>query len=139
MSPTLILDCSITMSWCFREEQAAANLAVLDTLLDRSALVPAHWFLEVANVLAVAERKKRIAVAESENFLNRLRCLDIEVDKETPHRAFTDILPLCRRHGLTSYDAAYLELAVRRGLPLASLDDDLRTAARKLGVHVLGK
>jgi len=101
--------------------------------------VPAHWFLEVANVVAMAERKNRISVAESTEFLSLLRTFDIEIDDEAAGRSFDQIIPLCRAQRLTSYDAAYLELAIRSQLPLASLDDDLRAAASRLGVPVLGK
>ena len=139
MSAGFIIDCSITMSWCFRDEATSMSSAVQDRLEKEAALVPAHWFLDVANVLAMAEKRRRITPARSAEFLALLGVMDIEVDSEAAERAFSELLPLCRSHGLTSYDAAYLELALRRGLPLACLDDDLRSAARKLGVEVMGR
>ncbi|HKQ49519.1 MAG TPA: type II toxin-antitoxin system VapC family toxin [Phycisphaerae bacterium] len=139
MNTAFVLDCSITMSWCFPDEATTASASVLDRLENESALVPPHWFLEVANVLAMAEKRKRHTAEKSADFLTRLQALDIEFDGESPQRAFTHLLPLCRTHGLTSYDAAYLELAQRRRLPLATLDDDLRSAAKKLGIAILGK
>jgi predicted nucleic acid-binding protein len=139
MTPDLVIDCSVTMSWCFIEETTAATAAVQDRLQNEAALVPAHWFLEVTNVLWVAENRKRLSNSGADEFLAKLRLLEIQVDHESPARAFDHVLPLCRHHGLTSYDAAYLELALRRQLPLASLDDDLRAAANKLGVELLGK
>jgi len=139
MTAMLIIDCSITMSWCFADEATAASAEVQDRLIDETALVPAHWFLEVTNVLAMAEKRRRITAADSDTFLRLLRTLDIDVDDETTGRAFEHLLPLCRNQGLTSYDAAYLDLAVRRQLPLATLDDDLRAAAVNVGVTVLGK
>ena len=86
----------------------------------------------------MAERKGRITPTQSDAFIADLSKLGIERDDEAPDRAFTHLLPLCRAHRLTSYDAIYLELAIRRSLPLATLDDDLRKSARKLGVGLLG-
>ena len=139
MSAAFVLDCSVTMTWCFGDEATAASFAVLDRLGRETALVPSHWFLEVANVLGVAEKRKRMTVSATTAFLKLLGTLDIEIDDATTDRVFPHVLPLCRTYGLTSYDAAYLELAIRRQLPLASLDSDLRTGARKAGIKVLGK
>lgn len=139
MSAAFILDCSITMTWCFPDEATPESSHLLDRLENETALVPAHWFLEVTNVLAMAERRKRITAPKSAAFLSLLETLDVEVDHEGAARAFEHLLPLCRSHRLTSYDAAYLELALRRKPPLASLDDDLRAGAKALGIVVLGK
>ena len=139
MTPGLIIDCSITMAWCFADEATLETAGVQDRLIAEAAVVPAHWFLEVANVLVMAERRERIAAADASSFLQLLTALDIQTDHETSARAFDHLLPLCRSQGLTSYAAAYLDLAVRRRLPLASLDDDLRQAAIRLGIQVLGK
>ena len=100
--------------------------------------VPVLWHLEVANVLALAERRRRITPAESTELIALLEMLDVEVDGETPSRAFTRVLDLAREARLTAYDAAYLELAMRLGVPLASKDGDLCDAAERLGVSVLG-
>ncbi len=139
MTAAFIMDCSITMAWCFADEATPGASKVQDRLEKEAALVPAHWFLEVINVLATAEKHKRITAATSAEFLALLETMDIQVDEETASRAFAHLLPLCRHHGLTSYDAAYLDLALRRRLPLASLDDDLRSAAEQLGLEVLGR
>lgn len=139
MTPTLILDCSMAMSWCFADESTPESLRIQDRLEAEAALVPSHWFLEVANVLAMAEKRKRISPEDSMEFVRLLSILDIQVDEESSHRAFNKLLPLCRNHGLTSYDAAYLDLALRRQLPIATLDDALRQAATSLGQQVLGK
>jgi predicted nucleic acid-binding protein len=139
VTATLIIDCSITMSWCFPDEATKASAKIQDRLADESALVPAHWFLEVTNVLAMAEKRKRITSANSDDFLQLLSLFDLEVDEESPQRAFDQLLDVCRKFGLTSYDAAYLDLAARRQLPLASLDDDLRAAAAKIGIKSLGR
>jgi predicted nucleic acid-binding protein len=139
MTPTLIVDCSMAMAWCFADESTPETVRIQDRLAAEAALVPGHWFLEVANVLTMAEKRKRISSDDSQQFVQLLSLLDIQVDDETFRRAFEHILPLCRSHGLTSYDAAYLDLALRRKIPLASLDDALRQAATSLGLEVLGK
>jgi len=139
MKPAFILDCSITMAWCFADESTATSLEIQERLVSEAAIVPAHWFLEVVNVLAMAEKRKRISFHDAQQFVQLLSILDIQIDEDSSRRAFDHLLPLCRTHGLTSYDAAYLDLAVRRQLPLASLDDVLRRAATNLGLPVLGK
>ena len=138
MSAAFVVDCSIAMAWLFNDEATAKTAALLNRLATETALVPAWWFIEITNVLALAERKGRIKPTESDAFIADLSKLGIERDDEAPDRAFTHLLALCRRHRLTSYDAIYLDLAVRRDLPLATLDDALRNAAHKVGVRLLG-
>ena len=137
MSADFVVDCSLTMAWCFADETTPATFAIQERLVTETALVPSLWFLEVANVLAIAERRKRLTPEKSARFITLLHALNIEIDHEAPRRAFADLLPLCRTHGLTSYDAAYLELAMRRALPIASLDAPLKKAARRLGLSIL--
>ncbi len=139
MSAAFIIDCSITMAWCFADEATPQTTKILDRLGEETALVPPLWFLETTNVLAMAEKRKRITAAESDTFLALLQTFDFEIDEVGTDRMLTHILPLCRTHKLTSYDAVYLDLALRRGLPLASLDEDLRREAKTLGVPLLGK
>jgi predicted nucleic acid-binding protein len=98
------------------------------------AHVPSLWPLEVANALLVGERRKRITPADAARFLAILGAFPITVDDETVSHAWTDTLHLARAHNLSSYDAAYLELAIRLGLPLAALDGKLKTAAQAVGV-----
>lgn len=138
MSATFVVDCSIAMTWLFIEA-TPTTAGLFDRLATETVLVPAWWFVEIANVLTLAERKGRITPAQSGAFIADLGKLDIEQDDQAPGRAFAHLLPLCRTHQLTSYDAIYLDLAVRSNLPLATLDDDLRKAARKLGVRLLGR
>jgi len=138
VSAAFVVDCSIAMAWLFNDEATAKTAALLNRLATETALVPAWWFIEITNVLAMAERKGRIKPTESDAFIADLSKLGIERDDEAPDRAFTHLLGLCRRHRLTSYDAIYLDLAVRRNLPLATLDDALRKAAHKVGVRLLG-
>ena len=138
MSAAFVLDCSIAMAWLFGDEATPKTTALVNRLASETAIVPGWWFIEVTNVLALAERKGRIAPAQSDAFIADLGKLDIEGDDEAPNRAFTNLLPLCRAHRLTCYDAMYLELALRRDLPLATLDEDLRKAAKLLGLRALG-
>src|SRR5206468_299434 len=98
---------------------------------------PDLWSLEIANLLALAERKKRITVADTTAFIELLDSISLSVDPEMSQRALGEILGLSRSHGLTAYDAAYLELAMRLGVPLATRDEVLRKAAKKAGVRLL--
>ena len=138
MNPAFVVDCSMAMAWVFHDEATPRTADLLNRLATETALVPAWWFIEITNVLAMAERNGRITPAQSDAFIADLGKLGIERDYEAPDRAFTYLLALCRRHRLTSYDAIYLDLALRRNLPLATLDEDLRKTAKKLGVHLLG-
>jgi len=138
MSAAFVVDCSIAMAWLFHDEATPQTTALLNRLATATALVPAWWFVEITNVLTMAERKGRITPTQSDAFLADLSNLTIECDDEGPARAFTHLLPLCRAHRLTSYDAIYLDLAIRRVLPLATLDEELRRTARKLGISLLG-
>lgn len=100
-------------------------------------MVPRHWFLEVGNTLLMGERRKRCSEADTANFLGILRALAIEPDPEPMAHVAASTFALARGHGLTLYDAAYLELAMRASRPLATLDKELRTAAKKAGVKCL--
>jgi len=137
MSAALVVDCSIAMAWLFHDEATKKTVALLNRLATETALVPAWWFVEITNVLAMAERKGRITPSQSDAFIADRGKLAIERDDEATNRAFTHLLALCRTHRLNSYDAIYLDLAIRRSLPLATLDKDLRKAAKKLGIGLL--
>ena len=139
MNPSFVVDSSLAMAWCFPEETTPKTGELLDRMDTESAAVPAWWFLEITNVLALAERKGRVSPAQVAGFIGLVGRFGLDIDTQAPGRAFSHILPMCRSHGLTSYDAMYLELALRRQLPLASLDDRRRAAAVSLGVTVLGK
>jgi len=139
MTPSFVIDASVAMTWCFKDEITPVTQRLLQDLGSKPALVPAWWYVEIANVLALAERKGRLSTTEIIDFIAVLDNAQIEVDNEAPQRAFSHLLPLCRKHRLTSYDAIYLDLAQRRRLPLATLDGPLRKAAKKLGVKLLGK
>ena len=134
MSAAFVVDCSIAMAWLFQDEARPKTAALLNRLTTETALVPSWWFIEITNVLAIAERKGRATPGQSDAFIADLGKLGIERDDEAADRAFTHILALCWTHRLTSYDAIYLDLAVRRRLPLATFDQDLRKTAKELGV-----
>ena len=129
-----IMDNSVTMSWCFMDEATEYTESVLNRLRGSSAVVPAIWPLEVSNVLLLAERRQRITHIKATRFVRALQELPISIDSESISAALGPVLQLGREYGLTSYDAAYLELAMRRGLPMATLDEHLATAARQTGV-----
>jgi predicted nucleic acid-binding protein len=124
------------MAWCFEDEADIYADSILDQLSDSEAIVPSIWPLEVANVLLVAERRKRLTEAESLQFVGLLRKLPITIDGESSERALSDILFVGRHQGLSSYDAAYLELAMRQGAALATKDERLRKAAENCGVRL---
>ncbi len=132
-----ILDASIALSWCFSDESSALSHQLLDRLEIESAYVPTIWQLEVGNILVSAERWKRISFAEINQFIEILSKLNIEIDNETDLKAFHEILSLAYAEGLTTYDASYLELGMRKGLPLASKDLQLCKVAERLGVQIL--
>lgn len=134
-----VLDCSVAMSWCFEDEADHYSDRVLDALKEGDCVVPGLWPLEVANVLIIAERRKRLKEADSMRFVDLLQSLPVVMDDETPGRALGATLSIGRENGLTAYDAAYLELAMRRGLPLATRDKTLLAACKKSGVKVFSK
>ncbi|MEQ1680572.1 MAG: type II toxin-antitoxin system VapC family toxin [Nitrospira sp.] len=134
---SFVLDNSVTMRWFFgdgKPQDLAYAGRVLDAMQDAKALVPMTWGLEVANVIAKAEEQALVTEARSGAFLEMLEDVDIEVDAATFAHALSDTLQLARRYKLSAYDASYLELALRTGLPLATLDEDLQKAAKKAGV-----
>lgn len=122
------------MSWCFADEASPYGDLVLDSLQRDSAIVPSLWPLEVANVLLIAERRQRVTQVQTTQALSLLRALPIEVDLMTAEYAMADTLHLGRVHALSAYDAAYLELAIRLGLPIATTDGRLLLAADACGV-----
>jgi predicted nucleic acid-binding protein len=129
-----VLDGSVTMVWGFEDEANTYAEAILSRMPGLQAHVPSLWPLEVANALLVGERRQRITPADATRFLAILDAFPIAIDDETAIRAWPDTLHLARAHNLSSYDASYLELAIRLGLPLATLDDKLKAAAQAVGV-----
>ena len=131
MSENFVIDNSVVMAWCFEDETSRYADTVLDKLEVSTAIVPSIWPLEVGNVLLVAERKKRLSEADSARFIALLTELPITIEQEPPGRMLKEILALAREHQLSSYDASYLDLAMRKGLPIATLDNGLVAAAER--------
>ena len=134
MSARFVVDNSVVMSWCFEDEGGSYAEAVLESLETGEAFVPAVWPLEVGNVLLVAERKERLSEASVVRFLALVGGLPITVEQETPERMLKEIVSLAREHGLSTYDASYLDLAMRLGLPISTRDAPLLKAAKKCRV-----
>ena len=132
-----VVDNSVVMAWCFEDEASPYTEGVLDRLQETAAVVPAIWPLEVANVLLMAERRDRLTEAQNAHFAQLLQVLPIAVEEADVARILGAVLAVARAHRLSAYDAAYLELAARQGLPLATQDGRLRKAAGNAGVALL--
>jgi len=134
----LVIDASITLSWLLPDEAGAASAAVHEELLSADQVwVPSHWRLEICNSLCIAERRKRLDARSLALAVALVAQLPVIVDPDTDPRAGSDTMALARQHALSVYDAAYLELALRRGAAVASLDAPLRAVAGKLGIPLL--
>ena len=134
-----VLDNSVAMRWLLTSKKASDQKyaeAVLKTLCETEASVPNLWHLEAANVLLGAEKRGELDTGEVERFISQLESLPIYVDHLTAHQAFSRTLVLAKTYKLSSYDAAYLELAIREGIPLATLDKNLSKAAKKAKVEI---
>ncbi|MCB8950818.1 MAG: type II toxin-antitoxin system VapC family toxin [Ardenticatenales bacterium] len=134
MSSLFVIDNSVIMTWCFQDEADPYADAVLDKLITAKAIVPSIWPLEVVNVLLVAEHRWRLRQTDSVRFLALLAQLPITVEHERIEKRMGEILALGRATHLSSYDAAYLELSMRLGLPIATLDQKLLAAAQQVAV-----
>ena len=131
---SLVLDRSVTLSWCFEDERTDATDALLNQVVESGAEAPSLWPLEVLNALLMAERRRRIDTERRQRLSGFLHDLPVNIDVETASRAWAATSQLAARFKLTLYDAAYLELAQRLNLPLATLDKELRVAGRALGI-----
>ena len=134
---TLVLDASVALAAVLPEANSSDAQTILARVIDDGAVVPTLWCLEVGNTLLVAERRGSIAIGDHKASLRRLAALPIVADLETSARAWHETIELAQRHRLTLYDAAYLELSLRRGLPLATFDAALRRAANAANVALL--
>ena len=133
---TVVIDASVAVAWVFEDETNPYTEGVLEFLARGNAVVPSIWFFEVGNALVVAERRGRLKEAETTHFLFMLSQLPITVEAESTAQVFGSTVQFARRYGLSTYDAAYLELAVRLGVPLATQDGELRHAASLCGVKI---
>jgi len=135
---TFVVDSSVALTWCFADERTPATAALLERVADSGGFAPMLWPLEVLNALLMAERRNRVDLARRHVLIDLLQSLPIVLDTETSAQAWVTTNRLAEQHHLTLYDAAYLELAQRLDLPLATLDAQLRTAASALGIPLLG-
>jgi predicted nucleic acid-binding protein len=134
MGEDFVVDNSVVISWCFQDEISRYADSILDRLEEATAFVPSIWPLEVGEVLLVAERHHRLSEADSARFLVLLYELPIVIEQEEPDRMFKEILALAREYKLSTYDASYLDLAMRKGLALATQDKNLAAAAKRARV-----
>ena len=134
---SFVVDNSIALAWCFADEQTEAVMALLDRVAETGALAPQLWPIEALNGLLTAERRGRITATVRRRVAGFLRELPISIDTETANQVWIATAQLAEQHRLTAYDAAYLELALRRGLPLATNDKQLAAAVQKAGVELL--
>jgi predicted nucleic acid-binding protein len=133
-----VLDNSVTMRWCFENTSTPYSEAILQEMINGTeAVVPVLWLYEVVSVLAKSQRNGSITPDKVTRFLDNLRSFSITVDQDSFHLIFTDVHRLAVQHGLTGYDASYLELATRRDLPIATLDVELQKAAVASGVKLI--
>jgi predicted nucleic acid-binding protein len=134
---TFVMDCSVIMSLLFVDEHNAMDESFDSILGESLIIVPTIWFYEVSNVLKMALLKSRISEADLTEIEQIVAALDIEVDEASTRQGLSETLHLAREYKLTAYDAAYLELALRRGVPLATLDKAMRKAAQIAGIEVM--
>jgi predicted nucleic acid-binding protein len=132
-----VIDASVTLSWVYTDEHSTASDALLARVADQGAVVPMLWHLEIANGLQVGIKRKRIDASYRDAAIRKLVLLPIEIDPDTNNYAWTTTLQLAEAHQLTVYDASYLELTLRHGLPLATRDDQLAAAASRSGAILL--
>jgi predicted nucleic acid-binding protein len=132
----LVIDASVALAWCFPDEGREETEQILEELRHRKGIVPSIWPLEICNAILSAERRQRVAMADVSRFLGLLNRLSLAVDTLPAQRSFSNVLPLARAYKLSAYDASYLELAMREGCALATLDGKLREAATASGVVV---
>jgi predicted nucleic acid-binding protein len=132
-----VLDASVAVAWCFDDESSPYTDRVQDMLAVETVVVPAIWALEVANALRFGERRRRLAGADVLRYAEMLSALPITVENPLVSRDLGPVLDLARAHDLSSYDASYIELAARQGLPLATHDTRLRAAAERLGISLV--
>jgi len=134
-----VLDCSVAISWLMPDEDSSFSNQTLNLLTSQQAFVPSIWPLEVGNVLLGAERNKRITIKQRCSAISIINELPITIDPHTSKYVFLETMVLAERYKLTLYDASYLELAMRMNIPIATFDKQLKQAAHKEKVIILGE
>jgi predicted nucleic acid-binding protein len=132
----VVIDASLALAWCFPDEASEYADGVLVALEGRTVMVPPVWALEITNAVLVAERRKRAKLADVRRFVELLGGLTIIEQSQTVIDTVSSVLPLARQYGLSAFDAAYLDVAVRQGAPLATLDSTLERAGRSAGIKI---
>jgi predicted nucleic acid-binding protein len=132
----VVVDASVALAWCFPDEASDYADRALVALKGQTLVVPAVWGLEITNALLVGERHKRLKRPDIMRFVALLDGLSILQDCQSARESVSNVLPLARDYGLSAYDAAYLQLAIRRSAPLATLDNDLQKAAKQAGLRI---
>jgi predicted nucleic acid-binding protein len=135
----IVVDASVALAWCFPDEGSDYADRVLVALEGHAIRVPALWSIEITNALLVAERRKRVRQLETRRFIDLLSDLKVEMEARSVADAVSNILPLGREYVLSAYDAAYLDVAIRHGVPLATLDSNLRKASTRAGIEIFGE
>jgi predicted nucleic acid-binding protein len=135
----IVVDASVALAWCFPDEGSDYADRVLVALEGHAILVPALWSIEITNALLVAERRKRVRQLETRRFIDLLSDLKVEREARSVADAVSNVLPLGREYVLSAYDAAYLDVAIRHGVPLATLDSNLRRASTRAGIEIFGE
>jgi predicted nucleic acid-binding protein len=134
----IVTDASVALAWCFPDEASEYADRILVALEGHAILVPALRSVEITNALLMAERRKRVKPPEIRRFVELLDGLTVIIDSQSVTESVSNILPIAREYGLSAYDAAYLDVAVRHGAPLATLDSALRKAGQKAGIEIFG-
>jgi predicted nucleic acid-binding protein len=135
----IVIDASVALAWCFPDEASDYADDILVALEGHSMLVPALWAIEITNALLVAERRKRIKQSAIRRFVELLNGLTVVTVSQSVTESVSNILPLAREYDLSAYDAAYLDVALRHGAPLATLDSNLQKAGRKAGIEIFSR
>ncbi len=134
---TSVVDASVTVAWCLKDESSPLADAVLAALIEDDAVVPAIWGFEVANALIAAEKRGRLTPHETPEVIAFLRSLPISIHDEDARSDMAALMETARANSLSAYDASYVHLALRSGFPLATLDARLRSACERAGVSLL--
>ena len=132
----IVIDASMALAWCFPDEASGYADGVLVALEGHAILVPALWPIDITNAVLTAERRKRVRQSEVRRFVELLNGLTVIMDSQSVAESLGNIFPIAREYGLSAYDAAYLDVAVRYGAPLATLDSTLQKAGRKAGIEI---
>jgi predicted nucleic acid-binding protein len=132
----IVVDASVALAWCFPEEASEYADRILVALEGHAILIPPLWAVEITNAVLMAERRKRVKQPEIRRFVELLDALTVIMDSQSVAESVSNILPIAREYGLSAYDAAYLDVAARHGVPLATLDSALQRACRKAGIEI---